>query len=114
MKDDKAVLFNVTTSTAFPIRKEQSKMAVYQDKDYGPNFGNGELKTLSQPFKKERACKSFINKSGGLTYGVKVDSNGKNLLTGQMSRDTGIGYYDCRFTISELEAWEVKMKPKNK
>jgi hypothetical protein len=45
---------------------------------------------------------------------VKADSNGKNLLTGQMSEGDGIGYYDCWFTISELEAWEIKMKPKNK
>ena len=28
MKDDKAVLFNVTTSTAFPIKKEWSRWAV--------------------------------------------------------------------------------------
>ena len=28
MKDDKAVLFNVTTSTAFPIRKVMSNWAV--------------------------------------------------------------------------------------
>ena len=45
---------------------------------------------------------------------MEADSNGKNLLTGQMSEDDGNGCYDCYFTISELEAWEVKMKPKNK
>ncbi len=28
-KDDKAVLFNVTTSTAFPVKKENSGGAVY-------------------------------------------------------------------------------------
>jgi hypothetical protein len=55
----------------------------------------------------------LIDKSGGFPYGVKADSNGKNLLTGQISKDDG-DCYDCRFTISELEAWEVKMKKKNK
>ena len=29
LTDDKAILFNVTTSTAFPIQKERSYMAVY-------------------------------------------------------------------------------------
>ncbi len=66
-----------------------------------------------QPFNDERACVSYIDKSGGHIYGVKVDCNGKNLLTGKMSEDNE-NYYNCWFTISELEAWEVKMKPKNK
>ena len=39
--DDKAVLFNVTTSTAFPIQKENSGCAVYQSKYSGPLFGLG-------------------------------------------------------------------------
>jgi hypothetical protein len=112
--DDKAVLFNVTTSTAFPIKKEESGWAVYCNKLNGrPDYGISELDANNEPFNKERACRSWINKSGGSTYSVKVDSNGKNLLTGQMSEDYG-KYYDCKFTISELEVWEVKIKPKNK
>jgi hypothetical protein len=113
MRDVKEFLFNVTTSTAFPV-KEGWSGAVVLNYDNDLTFGVNELKIVFESDYEMRVCESFIHqKEGGLNYVVRADSNGKNLLTGQMSKTSG-DYYSCDFTISELEAWEVKMKPKNK
>ena len=76
-------------------------------KGYGPSFGFGDLKAESEPFNGKNACRSWSWKNYP-TYNIGVDSQGINKLTNQPSVDA-IGGKVCRFTISELEVWKVKM-----
>jgi hypothetical protein len=43
------------------------------------------------------------------TYNIRVDSQGRNLLTNQRSEDIGGGDKRCWFSITELEVWNVKL-----
>ena len=61
--------------------------------DLGPNFGS-ELTALYEPFNGDGKCSSDANKS---SYGIPKEGD-KNMLTNQE---------DGRFTITELEVWEV-------
>ena len=48
MKDEGAMLFNLTTHTSFPCLDHEE--AIRCNKYDGPKFGNGELQVLHQPF----------------------------------------------------------------
>ncbi len=65
----------------------------------GPCFGgNGfsELSAWDEPFYGDRNCVTRQNNPG---YQIPVDGAGTNMLTNNK---------DERFTITELEVWEVK------
>ncbi len=65
----------------------------------GPCFTGGdngcELGAFGQPFNHYGYCYSYANKPG---YRIPVDDAGTNMLT---------NIKDNRFTITELEVWEV-------
>ena len=65
--------------------------------EMGPCFGANcdALNAMYEPFNLERACKSASNDPG---FANLVGDNGKNMLTNKE---------DGKFTITELEVWEV-------
>jgi hypothetical protein len=91
----------------FPAEKGKS-LGIRCRKDYGPSFGIGELEAKDQPFNGNQACRSWSWHHGG-TYNIEVDSQGRNMLTNQLSEDFRGGDRVCLFKISELEVWKVKM-----
>ena len=67
--------------------------------DRGPCFHGGdgaELAAGDAPFNGDGSCYSRANKPG---YRIPVDGAGTNMLTNNK---------DYKFTITELEVWEVK------
>ena len=62
----------------------------------GPCFTGGDLGASIQPFNGDRSCYSCANKPG---YRIPVDGAGTNMLTNNK---------DHRFTITELEVWQVE------
>jgi hypothetical protein len=92
----------------FPAKKGESTSIKYR-KYSGPEFGIFELEAEHEPFNGNRACWSWTWGSGS-TYNIGVDSHGRNLLTNQLSEDTGGGDKLCWFTITELEVWKVKLQ----
>jgi hypothetical protein len=91
----------------FPAKKGKSD-SIKCNKDSGPEFGIVELEAWQEPFNGEIACWSWSYRSGG-TYNIGVDSQGRNLLTNQLSDSTGGGDKICCFTITEFEVWKVKL-----
>ena len=91
----------------FPAKKGESD-SIRCSKDTGPSFGISELSAWYQPFNGKDACRSWSRNSGH-TYNIKLDSQGRNMLTNQPSEDRQDGNKVCWFTISELEVWKVKM-----
>jgi hypothetical protein len=91
----------------FPAYKGKGK-GIRCWKYRGPEFGNGELEATNEPFNGNRACQSWSWNSGG-TYNIGVDSQGRNMLTNQLSEDGRGGDKVCYFKISKLEVWKVKM-----
>jgi hypothetical protein len=73
----------------------------------GPEFGAEELEAYRLPFNAKDACQSWSWNHGG-TYNIGVDSQGRSMLTNQPSEEYSGGKV-CKFTISELEVWKVKM-----
>ncbi len=69
----------------FPAKKGRSN-SIKCSKNSGPEFGMHELKAYWQPFNGKRACKSW-SWSIDPTYNIGVDSQGRNLLTNQLSED---------------------------
>ena len=100
MSDSTAMLFNLTTRNAFKLQDHTK--AIYCGKDWGPNFGNGEL-YAADPFNGNNKCGSFVNSDG---YRIKMDSESKSNLT-KLKCVQFRGDYISEFTISELEVWEV-------
>ena len=49
-------------------------------------------------------CRSCVNVSN---YGIKLDANGRNMLTNELSQRT-VDFDNTYFTITELEVWEVE------
>jgi hypothetical protein len=91
----------------FPAYKgESNSIRCWEER--GPSFGNGELEAENEPFNGNRACRSWSWSHGG-AYKIRVDSQGRSMLTNQPSQDRGGGDKLCWFTISELEIWKVKM-----
>ena len=91
------MLFNLSLQRHFPSK--QTGREIFCRFDHGICFKGGEeseLSAIDEPFNGEKNCKSTANKSG---FGITFDESGKNMLTNMK---------DGRFTISELEVWEVK------
>ncbi len=86
------MLFNLSSQRQFPVKDEGK--AIYCSSDWGPIFGNDELVAF-EPFNGVNNCESYADKS---VYDIP-EKDGKNMLTNKMSN---------RFTITELEVWEVK------
>ena len=95
VEDKSAVLFNLTTRTRFPVKNHS--YAINCDKNYGPVFGQAELGT-KEPFNGTDKCYSLTNYPG---YEIPVDSKGMNSLVNNKA-----GF--AKFTISELEVWEIR------
>jgi hypothetical protein len=87
-------LFNLSSSRQFT---NTGKGGIWCSSGCGPLFGNedsgGEL-CAWEPFNGDRKCVSCANTPG---YKIVIEG-GKNMLTNK---------YDGRFTITELEVWEV-------
>jgi hypothetical protein len=103
MKDSGAFLFNLTRCTSFPCIKHE--WAIRCKKDWGPHFGNGELRVYGEPFNKPNACWSNANASG---YKIPVNSEGINMLTNKKSVNE-YGWEKSHFTIREIEVWGVTL-----
>ena len=95
------MLFNLTTQQLFKCIKH--KWAINCNKDYGPSFGLSELLALIEPFNKDDACVSNANKEA---YQIEMDSEKINKLT-NLKCEKKHGFDECKFTISELEVWEI-------
>jgi hypothetical protein len=90
------MLFNLTSKNHFPNKKTGKEIRL--DCDNGPCFSGGdywELSTFGEPFNGDGKCVSCANEPG---YGIPVDGAGINQLTKKKG---------ARFTISEIEVWEV-------
>lgn len=98
MRDDKAFLFNLTSSRIFP--STNSGADIICSLDYGPTFSGGEgleLSAFNNSFIKGEDCCSFANLPG---YKIGFEKDGiTNLLTRKR---------DGVFKISELEVWSLK------
>jgi hypothetical protein len=92
------MLFNLSQQRHFP-HSSQAKYAIDCRSYRGPAFsGDGnwyELCACYEPFNGDNKCESRANENG---YLIPL-KDGKNMLTDKS---------DGRFTISELEVWEVK------
>jgi hypothetical protein len=89
-------LFNLSSSRQFTNRYGYGGIWCWSDR--GPYFGSdgdGCELGAGQPFNGDGSCWSFANRDG---YKIVIEG-GKNMLTNKE---------DGRFTISELEVWEVK------
>ncbi len=90
------MLFNLSCCRHFPSKLTGNDIKCYRY--YGPCFqgsGVSELSAIDEPFNGDGNCKSFTNYS---SYEIPLDAAGLNMLTNKM---------DGKFTISELEVWEV-------
>ncbi len=58
--------------------------------------GYGSELCVYSPFNREKNCYSYANQPG---YKISVDQNGNNMLTNKKDGE--------RFTITEIEVWEV-------
>jgi hypothetical protein len=91
------MLFNLSQQRHF-LHSSQAKYAIVCNSDTGPAFatGNGwELCARDEPFNGDNKCYSWANKNG---YLIPL-KDGKNMLTDKS---------DGRFTIVELEVWEIE------
>jgi hypothetical protein len=90
------MLFNLSQQRHFP-HKQYVNWAILCSYNYGPYFGVGEADELGaydEPFNGVNKCRSYANCSG---YKIPLKDR-KNMLTGSG---------DGKFTITELEVWEV-------
>jgi hypothetical protein len=90
------MLFNLSCCRHFPSKLTGKD--IYCSNNNGPCFvgsGDCELDAYNEPFNGEGKCLSCTNCSG---YDIPLDAAGLNMLTNKK---------DGRFTISELEVWEV-------
>jgi hypothetical protein len=90
------MLFNLSQQRHFP-HTQKVEGAIWGYSGNGPCFngGNGsELSASYEPFNGDNKCYSFANSPG---YKIPL-KDGKNMLTGSG---------DNKFTITELEVWEV-------
>ena len=90
------MLFNLSKQSHFPNKRTGKE--IYCHSDCGPYFsgdGNSELSAYSEPFNGYTNCRSWAKKPG---YDIPVDGAGTNMLTNKK---------DGKFTITELEVWEV-------
>ncbi len=92
--DKKAILFNLTKKRLFPCKNHVR--AIVCDRDFGPNFGWGELEALKDPFDSNSAFKSCANRDN---YKIPLDKKGTNQLTDLKQ--------DSSFTVSEVEIWGI-------
>ena len=92
VRDNEAMLFNLSTCRFFPTNKQGSEL--FCSKNYGPYFGNFELSIREEPFNGDNMCRSYPNRS---YFSIPVEG-GKNMLSNKE-----VEY----FTISELEVWQV-------
>jgi hypothetical protein len=91
------MLFNLSKQSHFPNKRTGKE--IYCRSDWGPWFSgrsSNELSAYNEPFNGVNNCISFAKGSG---YDIPVDGAGTNMLTNKK---------DGRFTITELEVWEVK------
>ena len=90
------MLFNLSCCRHFPTK--QTGEEILCSRVLGPCFSGGdgsELTAYDEPFNGVGNCYSYANYPG---YGIPVDAQGINTLT---NKEGG------KFTISELEVWEV-------
>jgi hypothetical protein len=91
------MLFNLSKQSHFP--KKRTGEEIYCHSNWGPCFSGrdswSELSARDEPFNGDNACYSAAKCS---SYGIPVDGAGTNMLTNKK---------DDRFTISELEVWQV-------
>ncbi len=74
--DKKAIIFNLTKQKSFPCKNHVR--AIVCDRDFGPNFGWGELEAWMDPFDTENA---FVSLADHDNYKIPLDKTGKNQLT---------------------------------
>ena len=89
------MLFNLSCCRHFPTK--QTGEEIYCFNGWGPCFDGGNESELGafEPFNGNGNCRSHANKP---VYGIPVDADGNNMLTNKK---------DGKFTISELEVWEI-------
>ena len=63
----------------------------------------GELVAF-EPFNDENVCHSISNFE---VYGIEIDSEGNNMLTNKQCQKIKNGFGISKFTISEIEVWEL-------
>ena len=97
--DTTAILFNLTTGKFF--KSVYHNRAIECNTALGPGFGYSELIAQYEPFNKDRACRSRAYQNG---YSIDMDKEYINKLT---NLERTFGDVECKFTISELEVWEV-------
>ncbi len=96
------MIFNLTTNNLFKVK--DGGLAICCGSRFGPHFGsNRELSPAAEPFNGENNCWSFACE--WYSYKIPKDSKGRNMLTQEKCRDDGGEL--CKFTIVELEVWEV-------
>ena len=91
------MLFNLSQEREF--KNTGTGEEIYCDTGYGPYYGNAEL-VAYQPFNGNGNCESWANTSA---YKIPEDEDGKDMLTNKE------GY---KFTITELEVWQVTEEKK--
>ena len=99
ISDSTAMLFNLTTRKLFECKKHEWAIKCG---NYGPFFGNYEL-VASEPFNGTNKCWSLANQD---VYRIGIDSQSRSMLT-NLKCEKKYGFDECRFTISELEVWEI-------
>ena len=86
------MLFNLSQQTQF--KNHRTGREIYCFSGFGPFYGNRELVAWNQPFNGDGKCISWANSA---TYKIPL-KDGKNALTNKKNG---------RFTITELEVWQV-------
>ena len=71
--DKKAIIFNLTKQRLFPCKNHARSIVC--DRDFGPNFGWGELEAKKDPFDSKKSFKSRANQDH---YKIPLDDNGIN------------------------------------
>ena len=103
------MVFNLTTRKLFKCQDHEH--AIYCAGVLGPQFADS-LSAFG-PFNEDNAGESYVNQ---LQYPIETDSNNRNKLTNLIctegraygpSEDQVTREYHSKFTISELEVWEV-------
>jgi hypothetical protein len=94
------MLFNFTTKKVFKCIRHDT--AIYCGKDRGPSFGDGGI-VAREPFNGYDRCESYAN---DVCYNIGKDSESRSMLTNLKCLNYGLGI-ECKFTISELEVWEI-------
>lgn len=95
------MLFNLTTRKLFKCI--QKSLAIKYFNTFGPKFGDSELGIRCTFDGEMNNCYSVANRGG---FMIEINYEGKNMLTNLKCEDNILGKIS-RFTVSELEEWEI-------